>query len=114
MHVLLKNLVLSCGHQSTQTFLPYFFPVLDLLVHVLPFFLFTLVVPPNFCYRFQPAFLASLFFNFQFLFNLVVRSLLSPLGLCNTPSSIHNCVDTSPIQQVESAQAAIAPLICAL
>ena len=50
--------------------------------------LITLVVPPIFCYRFQPASLASLLFiNFQFRFILVVGSLLSPLDLCNTPSS---------------------------
>ena len=72
-------------------FLPPFFPVLDLLVHILP--LFTLVVPTILCYRFQPASLASLLFiNFQFRFNLVVGSLLSPLDLCNTPSSSKICL----------------------
>jgi hypothetical protein len=32
------NLVFLRGHQSTQALLPSFFPVLDLLVHVLPCF----------------------------------------------------------------------------
>jgi len=52
--------------------------------------LITLAVPPIFYYRFQPASLASLLcINFQFRFNLVVGSLLSPLDLCNTmPSSM--------------------------
>jgi len=36
-------------------------------------------ITPIFCYRFQPASLASLLFiNFQFRFNLVVGSWLSP------------------------------------
>jgi hypothetical protein len=46
--------------------------------------------PPYYYYEncFQPASLASLLFiNFQCRFNLVVGSLLSPLDLCNTPSS---------------------------
>ena len=46
-----------------------------------------MVVPPIIRFRFQPASLASLLFiNFQFRFNLVVGSLLSPLDLRNTPS----------------------------
>jgi len=46
-----------------------------------------LVVPPTFFYLFQPASLAHfLFTNLQFRFNLVVGSLLSPLGLCNAPT----------------------------
>jgi len=57
--------------------------MLDLLVYArFALLLITLVVPPAFCYRFQPASLASFLF-----FNLVVESLLSSLDLCNTPSS---------------------------
>jgi len=60
----------------------------DLLVHVLPFFsspwlspLFSVIASS------LPLLLPFFFFiNFQFRFNLVVGSLLSPLYLCNTPS----------------------------
>ena len=55
--------------------------------------LITLVVPPIFCYRFQPASLASLLFiNFQFRFILVVGSLLSPLDSCEHAKK--KCADT--------------------
>ena len=39
------NLVVLCRHQSTQAFLPSFFPMLDLLVYVLPFFSSTWLPP---------------------------------------------------------------------
>jgi hypothetical protein len=76
------------GHQSTQALLPSLFPVLDLLVHVLHFIsspwlspLFSVIASS------LPLLLPFFFFiNFQFRFNLVVGSLLSPLYLCNTPS----------------------------
>jgi hypothetical protein len=55
------------GHQSTQTLLYSFFPVLDLLGYIFALLLINLVAPPTFVFRFQPASLAPiLFINFQF------------------------------------------------
>jgi len=88
LNLVFSTWALKYASLSQKAFLPFSFPSWPSRTRFALLFI-TLVVPPIFCYRFQPAAsLASLFFiNFQFRFILVVGSLLSPLDLCNTPSS---------------------------
>ena len=58
------------GHQSTQAFLPSFFPMLDLLVYVLPFFSWT------WCFPYFPLFLSACLYCS--LFYLSAFSLFQP------------------------------------
>jgi hypothetical protein len=99
--VILK-LVLFTWAQKYAGFLFSFFPMLDLLLHVLPFFSSPWLFP-LFCVIASslPLLLPFYLSTFSFCFNLVVGSLLSLLDLCSTPSSSSSSSSSSTIRSLK-------------